>query len=305
MTKLDEKLFKILKKTYYKKRYIKNEAGYQVEVETGDVYDTKTRTYQFSTDILSPTEILYLQQSGYMVNEITYDTHDHNVLQLKEVIKHPNLSLPNLLSAYVAGYGSFPRGRQPILSYLFARAVPKHSFSHGENASDSCQICAMKKEFWLQKGEEIFRNYWGYSWTEFPSTYFIDLAEFSRLPPITPTKEDIHIFLDVIEIIRQAPAGETPGKLEQRIIKSKKAPNCEKYRLRGQLLTLAELGVLPNFYIKPLFDGFTDIMTYCDICVNAPGSNRSDIILPLSGWRGEYGIKEDRFQELFGSFSER
>ena len=80
----------------------------------------------------------------------------------------------------------------------------------------------MKKDFWVHKGEAIFRNYWGYSWIENPSDYLIDLDEFSRLPPIVPTKEDLQIFLDVIEMIRHAPPNETSGKLAQRIIKSKK-----------------------------------------------------------------------------------
>lgn len=31
------------------------------------------------------------------------------------------------------------------------------------------------------------------------------------------------------------------------------------------------------------------------------GSPRSDIVLPLSAWRGENGICEKRFEELFGT----
>lgn len=297
---MDEQLFKILKKVYYKKRYVRNEKGYDVAIETGDIYDAKTGTTSYTTDNLSTKELLYLTESGYPLNEIVYGSHDKTIRQLKEIIKNPNLSLDHLLSAYIAGFGSFPRGRQPILSYLFAKAVPVHSFCHSHGGT-SCEICGLQKEFWLEKGNEIFRNYWGYSWNEGVTTFYLDLAEFSACKPVTPTEEDLRIFYSVIDLIRNAPKGETPGKLEQRIKKAKLIPNCEKYRLRGQLMALAELGVMPNSYIPPLFDKFTDSVTQYEIGSKVPGSPRTDIVLPLSGWRGENGICEKRFYEIFGA----
>lgn len=134
--------------------------------------------------------------------------------------------------------------------------------------------------------------------------YLIDLYEFSELPPCVPTKEDIHIFYEIIDLIRNAPSEETPGKLEQRIKKSKIVPNYEKYRFRGQLITLAELGVLPNPYVKPLYDGFVPFSQRCLIGHEIPGSARSDVVMPLSGWRGDHPIDEDRLYFLFGHFLE-
>ncbi len=298
---MDEKLYKILKKVYYKKGYKLDKKGCKIEINTGDIYDRETGTFRYSTENLSEKELLYLQECGYAVNEIVYDTHDANLQKLKEIINHPNLSLHNLLSAYIAGYGSFLRGRQPIMSYLFARAVPVHSLYNNKWGA-ACEICSMKREFYLEKGKEIFRKYGGASWNEMVWEFYIDLEEFSQLQPAVPTKEDLQIFKAVIELIRNAPEEETPGQLEKRILKSKLIPKCEKYALRGQLITLAELGVLYNPYIKPLFDEFTDFDTLCAISRKVPGSSRSDIVLPFSGWRGEYGICEERFQELFGSF---
>lgn len=300
---MDEQLFKILKKVYYKKKYIKDEKGYQTLAETGDRYDCETGTTTYATGNLSPEESLYLTRSGYPLNEIAHGSHDETIRQLKEIIKHPNLSLDRLLSAYIAGFGSFPRGRQPILSYLFARAVPVHTFCNSHEGA-VCEVCSLKKEFWLEKGKELFRNYWGYSWNEMVSAFYLDLAEFSRLNPVVPTKEDLHIFNAVMDLIRNAPEKETVGKLEQRIKKSNIIPHCEKYRLRGQLITLAELGVMPNPYIPPLFDRFTDFMTRCDIDRKIPGSPRSDVVLPLAGWHGENGVCEKRFYELFGVWFE-
>lgn len=190
------------------------------------------------------------------------------------------------------------------MSYLFAKAVPNHTFTPFREGVNTCVICSIPPDNWIQKGEEIFRKYWGYSWNEGWGKFPVDLYEFSELPPCVPTKEDIHIFWAVIDLIRNAPAGETPGKLEQRIKKAKVVPNYEKYRFRGQLIALAELGVLPNPFVKPLYDGFVPFSQRCLISRGIPGSARSDIVMPLSGWRGDDPIDEDRLYSLFGHFYE-
>ena len=142
----------------------------------------------------------------------------------------------------------------------------------------------------------------GYSWNEFWDDYIIDLQEFAELEPCTPTDEDIRIFNDVIDMIRNAPAKETPGKLELRIKQSKIVPGYEKYRFRGMLITLAELGIMPNPYIKPLYDGYTPFMEKCKIGDKVPGSPRSEIMLPLSGWRGDNPLDEERLKLLVGEY---
>ena len=101
---------------------------------------------------------------------------------------------------------------------------------------------------------------------------------------------------------RKASEKETPGKLEMRIKQSKIVPGYEKYRFRGQLITLAELGVMPNPYIKPLYDGFTPFTEAWNINKRVPGSLRSEIRLPLSGWRGDNPIDEERLEKFFGKY---
>ena len=88
--------------------------------------------------------------------------------------------------------------------------------------------------------------------------------------------------------------------MEERIKKSKIIPDYEKYRFRGQLMTLAELGVMPNDYIKPLYDGFTSFQERNEI--NLKGNPLSDVILPLAGWRGDFPINEKRLDLLFGKY---
>ena len=301
---MDKRLFQILKKVYYKKKYEKDENGYQHIIKNGDIYDCDTKTTVYALDNLSHDELNYLQSSKYPVNQIAAYSHDECVQGYKKILRHPNLAFENLLAAYLCGFSSFPRGRQPILSYLFAKAVPEHAFTPFENGGDICALCSLPKHIWIQDGEELFRKYWGYSWNEMWDKCLVDLHEFSELPPCVPTEKDIQIFCAVIDLIKNAPLKETPGKLEQRIRKAKIVPNYEKYRFRGQLLTLAELGILPNPNVKPLYDGFVSFQQKCLISHKISAGTRSDIVMPLSGWRGDNPIDEDRLYFLFGHFLE-
>lgn len=276
--KVDDKLFKILKKYYH------------------------TKNKKPSMDLLSEKDKDQLVSSGYPFEGVIEYTHDECIHAYKEILDHPNLTMENLIAAYVCGFSSFPRGRQPILSYLFAKAVPVHELTAPYGNKDDCSICTIQRLTNIKLGEQIFREYWGYSWNEYWYDFAAGLQEFSDLEPCTPTEEDIRIFNEVIEMIRNAPTKETPGKLEARIKQSKIVPGYEKYRFRGQLITLAELGVMPNPYIKPLYDGFTPFTERREISKRVPGSLRSDIELPLSGWRGDDPIDEERLKMLFGKY---
>ena len=293
---MDKGLFKILKKIYFKKSYIKDENGYMQRIDNGDQFDCESGTTHYSNDGLSNAEILTLEQSGYPVNQIIKYNHDECINAYKMLLEHPHLSIENLISAYICGFSSFPRGRQPILSYLFAQAVPEHKIV---SEGDVCPVCSIRRNVWIEKGHKIFSCYAGSVWNERWCGNLVELEEFTAISPCTPTSEDISILISLIDMIRQAPQDETPGKLEQRIKKAKIIPNYEKYSFRGQLMVLAELGIMPNPYVKPLYDGFTH---FTDICsVKYPGSTRSDIMLPLAGWRGENSINETRLQALLGN----
>ncbi|MGL5027088.1 MAG: hypothetical protein ACRC6P_14090 [Shewanella oncorhynchi] len=293
---MDKGLFKILKKIYFKKSYIKDGNGYMQRIDNGDQFDCESGTIHYSNDGLSNAEILTLEQSGYPVNQIIKYSHDECINAYKTLLEHPHLSIENLISAYICGFSSFPRGRQPILSYLFAQAVPEHKMV---SEGDVCPVCSIRRNVWIEKGHKIFSCYAGSVWNERWCGNLVELEEFTAISPCTPTPEDISILISLIDMIRQAPQDETPGKLEQRIKKAKIIPNYEKYSFRGQLMVLAELGIMPNSYVKPLYDGFTH---FTDICsVKYPGSTRSDIMLPFAGWRGENSINETRLQALLGN----
>lgn len=179
---MDDKLYKILKKVYDKKRYVKDENGYQRPIKTGDVFDSATKTFNYSIEILTDAEKEYLFKSGYPVNEVVGYSHDECIHLYKQLLDHPNLNMDNLIAAYICGFSSFPRGRQPILSFLFARAVPEHSFVELPGYSH-CNFCIVNKQEWVQRGYEIFRKYWGYSWTEFWADFLSDCRNLRSFHP--------------------------------------------------------------------------------------------------------------------------
>ena len=275
---MDKTLFKILKKFY------------------------ENNNRNLSLDYISEKDGDYLVSTGYPATETIEYTHDECVKAYKDLLDHPNLTMENLIAAFVSSFSSFQRGRQPIMSYLFAKAVPVHGLTDPYGNDDTCSICTIPGNKKVYLGKQIYREYMGYSGNELWGNYVAGLQEFAELEPCVPTEEDIKIFNDVIDMIRNAPTNETPGKLETRIKQSKMVPGYEKYRFRGQLMTLAELGVMPNPYIKPLYDGFTPFMERCRIAEQIPGSARSDVVLPLAGWRGDNPIDEERLKTLFGNY---
>ncbi|ATP42431.1 hypothetical protein CSE16_10885 [Solibacillus sp. R5-41] len=297
---MNDKLLKILKKVYNKKRYDKDEKGYYREIDHGDEWDNERAVYIFSTNILKDEEKIYLEESSYPLKEIEHFTHDKVIDEFKILTKNFNVTMDKALQAYVAGMNSFPRGRQPILSYLYAHQCKNHTYL---SETDYCQKCSVKKEKYLNVGEVLFSYYYGGSWNEGVELMLIELREFSQLDVPTPTEDDIVIFRKLIDIIRNAPQGETPGKLEQRIKSEKVFPKFSKYSVRGQLLSLAELGIMPNDFYPPMVDRFVDPFERMKLYEKAKGSPRSDIILPLAAWRGEYGIDEERLDKYFGKYS--
>ena len=112
---MNDKLFKILKKVYFKKKYIKDEKGYLHEIDCGDKFDCSTKTTCYSTNNLKADEYTYLLENSYPVNEVVLFTHNQCIEKYKSLLQNSNINLKSCLSAFICGFNSFPRGRQPIL----------------------------------------------------------------------------------------------------------------------------------------------------------------------------------------------
>ena len=74
--------------------------------------------------------------------------------------------------------------------------------------------------------------------------------------------------------------------------------------LRGKTVPKKELlvQIMPNDYLKPLYDGFTSFKERCEIKTPFKGSERSDVMPPLEYWRGDNPINEERLNVLFGRY---
>lgn len=118
---------------------------------------------------------------------------------------------------------------------------------------------------------------------------------------VSPTLEDIKIFLKLLELLRTAPDDETPGKCEKRLREAKFLPAAQ--HLRGILHSLALVGVLPNQFISlshNIWVDFGDIRTYENQLKNTQG--RSDMSMPWAGWNGSLKVNEEKVDEFFGEF---
>lgn len=102
-------------------------------------------------------------------------------------------------------------------------------------------------------------------------------------------------------MIASQPAGTTPGQLEKVLGTRKLLPRTDKYQRYGILQALAELGIMPNPYLPPSLDRAILVAERHEAGRQVPGGSRSDIVLPLAGWRGEIGIDQDRVKTLLGS----
>jgi hypothetical protein len=187
--------------------------------------------------------------------------------------------------------GEYIRGRQTLMSYIYLKHLPEHKFT-GEKI---CDICGLPKTEAIDKTDILSTFYSGHSWNELPLHYLIELEEIIDIEKPIITELDKNLLDNLLGIIDMAEKDETPGKLEKRIGGNKILKKTDKYKRYGILQTLAECGILPNKLIIPRYDKFIEFKEMLEIDKKLKGSIRSDIILPLAGWKGEYGINKGHF----------
>jgi hypothetical protein len=191
--------------------------------------------------------------------------------------------------------GEYIRGRQTLMSYIYLKHLPEHKFTGGKN----CDICGLPKTETIDKTDILSTYCSGHSWNELPLHYLIELEDIINMEKPIVTELDKKLLDDLLRIIEMAEKDETPGKLEKRISGNKILKNTDKYKRYGILQTLAECGILPNKLIIPRYDKFMSFKEILEAEKKLKGSIRSDIILPLAGWKGEYGINKDKYKIIF------
>ncbi|MFB7917383.1 hypothetical protein [Streptomyces sp. NPDC056061] len=196
-----------------------------------------------------------------------------------------------VLAAFVAGLGSAPRGRQTVISYGWARFL-----GTAPRNGDGVPDCGLRPVSEVDVTEVLLRLALGWSWNEVPEHYLPDLEAAAAHGLPRPQEDDRERMRTLFALIRSMPAGTTPGELEKEVARAKIVPGTDKYQRYGILIGLAETGVLPAPSPPPMWDRFVPTAERHAAGRMLRGAPRSDITLPLAGWRG--GLDERRAARL-------
>ena len=246
---------------------------------------------------ISGEDILLLEKMGLKPNNFETFTHDAAIERFLKLKINPKLTKEFVVALFYKGItGEFVRGRQPLLSFVFLKHLQRHSLTGNPN----CEICGLPVKETEDKTYQLYTYYLGHSWNETPLHWIIELEEILKYEQPQVTQQDRKRLCDLLEFIEKSEGNETPGQLEKRIASAKLLKNTDKYKRYGILQTLAELGILPNDLIKPAYEGFSTRTERWEAERKLKGSPRSDIVLPLSAWRGKNGVNWKRYEEIFG-----
>lgn len=258
----------ILKKVYHH-----SNTDYENDYEYGVV--------GHKTDFLTDEQRQLLEKHNLVPNTMQKRTHDELVDEFLELQKNEKLTLDFAITLFMKGVtGEVPRFRQTLISYLYMRDVKKHEPQYEENG-ENCVICGLPKEDRSDRMYWLIGKYLGHSWNEFPVNFVEELKDILQYDKPTITEKDKSCLVNLLLSISKSDENETPGQLEKRIAKEKLLPKTDKYKRYGILQTLAILGILPS---KKELD-------------NQP--MRSDIVMPLAGWKGELGVDLKKAEEIF------
>ncbi|MEI3800674.1 MULTISPECIES: hypothetical protein [unclassified Chitinophaga] len=279
---MDKKTLTILKKVYA------NENGF---------YNLPLNRHEHKIPAtVTQADLEILNSKGLQPNNFETFDHDNALERLLKIKEDKKLTSGFATSMFLKGLtGEMPRARQTLMSYLYLRHLYKHDFA----GKDTCEICGLPKVETEDKTHQLYTYYLGHSWNELPLHYLIELEEALTFDKPEITQADRNKLTELLDFIAQADKKETPGKLEQRIASHKILDQTDKYKRYGILQTLAECGILPNAFIKPRYEAFPTQKDLWEAGKKLTTSFRSDIILPLGGWKGENGVDKERCKEIF------
>ncbi|MFD2562878.1 hypothetical protein [Aquimarina rubra] len=235
----------------------------------------------YKTDFLSQEQWNILKENNLIPNKIEKWTHDDFINSFLKLKENKKLTLEFSKALFLKGItGDFPRYRQTLISFLYLQKVEEHTYIASKKYS-GCAICGLPESTTEDSTHNLFTYYLGHSWNESPKHFAAELEDILQYPKPEIYEKDKELLVKLLLSIDDSDKNETPGQLEKRIAKEKLLPKTDKYKRYGILQTLAILGILPS---NAEFD-------------NQPA--RSDIVLPLAGWRGELGVDFQKAIEIF------
>lgn len=267
-------------------------------------YDPKRQVSLYNLDILSEKQQILLSDINWQPNIIEkFVDHADIIAKLHSLKNNPLLTQKRCLDAFVAGVGgSYLRGRSVLGAFHKLQNLPFHDYEEKTQYA-CCWICSdHNKQKYINDSYFQYCLYYGNSYTGNPSYAYLNLKHLLTVEPIKPTQTDKEAFKQLLNLLRNAPQDETPGKFEKRLNESKLISG-DKYTKRGLLHSLALIGVIPNSFISLSLNNwvdFGDITSAENQLNNTKG--RSDMEMPWAGWKGHLKINEEKVAAYFGDY---
>ncbi|PWW43873.1 hypothetical protein [Paenibacillus pabuli] len=287
---MDKKCMRVLKKLY---------------LHTNGDYDRAREVMIYQTDTLTAAEQELLTAQGWVANDLELIHHDDILQQLIAIQQNERLSWSTITQAFIASVGgSYPRGISTLASYHMMIHSQMHAYEETEQFL-ACRVCGFSHsdEGWKNLSIIRYALHQGYDYSGTSVGAYADLTEFVTLleqGPIKPTPEDIRTFNQLLYMLDQADAEESPGKFEKRLTAEKLVKGHAGIR-RSILQALSRVGVLPNQVLSLNTDHWTNnehILNGELQLSNTKG--RSDMQMPWAGWQGKLGVDWDKARKLFG-----
>lgn len=267
-------------------------------------YDSERCVSVYDESILSDKEKAVLDQQQWVCNDIVYFSgHDEVLEKLASLKDAPELTEERIIATFVAGVGgSYLRGRSVLSAWGKLKSLPAHCYVE-KPAYRCCWVCAdYDKPNYEHNSHFQYCLQVGNSYSSTPTHAYLNLAYVRHQPVVEPSDEDRQAFINLINLLRQAPSDETPGQFEKRLTAAKIIKG-DVYTKRGMLDALARVGVIPNQFIRLTDSSWTDFgdMVSCENQLNNT-KGRSDMEMPWAGWKGSLGVDDVRLQQLFGEY---
>lgn len=267
-------------------------------------YDPERQVSLYQLDILSDKERNLLSEANWQPNIIErFADHADVITKLNSLKDNPLLTQERCLNAFIAGVGgSYLRGRSVLGAFHKLQNLPLHDYE--EKPQYACYWVCSDGDQQKHINDSYFQYclYYGNSYTGNPSYAYLNLKHLLTVTPVSPTQADKEIFKQLLQLLRNAPEDETPGKFEKRLNEAKLISG-DRYTKRGVLHSLALIGVIPNAYIPLSLDhwaNFGDITIAENQLNNTKG--RSDMEMPWAGWKGNLKIDEEKVAIYFGEY---
>jgi len=242
------------------------------------------------------------KNEGYMFDYPIYETHDHALERLNELL--PKINTTEIANAFLYSLSTRKlEYRSALGSFFFAKAIPKHKIDTGYSHSD-CEHCCLcgwyawkrnPNQYEINHGLNVLNferyKFGGVRHTSLNYVLF-DLEQFLKLPKVIPADEDRMILKRILDCANKLDSQDKAGKLRDTILKQK-IFKSNKNEVSTILNILGICGILVNKEYPSYEDKFADEYH------RAPIENKNDFSYPINRWYAADGINYNKFEQIF------